>query len=117
MYETTTIPDIVRDSLTSLWGNVADFLPRFIGALVVFLVGWLVAVVLAKLVWHVVRAIQLDRALESVGFKTVWERSGHKLDSAYFFYELVKWFFIIVFLMAATDILRLTEVTAFLGQV
>ena len=117
MYETTTIPDIVRDSLTSLWGNVADFLPRFIGALVVFLVGWLVAVVLAKLVWHVVRAIQLDRALESVGFKTVWERSGHKLDSAYFFYELVKWFVIIGFLMIATDILGLTRVTDFLQDV
>ena len=34
-----------------------------------------------------------------------------------FFYELVKWFFVIVFLMAATNILGLTQVTEFLQMV
>ncbi len=115
--ETVAASDIVRSSLLELWGNVAVFLPQLIAAIVVFLVGWLVAVLVGKVAWHVIRVVQLDRGLESVGFKRVWERSGYKLNSSYFFYELVKWFFIIVFLMAATDILGLSQVTEFLGTV
>ncbi len=117
MFEVTAASDVVKASLMTLWGNVAGFLPRFIAALVVFLVGWLIAVLIGKLVWHIVRLIRLDHALEGVGFRKVWERSGYKLNSPFFFYELVKWFFIVVFLMAATDILGLTQVTDFLKSV
>lgn len=115
--ETVAASDIIRESLLGLWGNVALFLPQLVAAIVVFLVGWLIAVLIGKVAWHIVRAVQLDRGLESVGFRRVWERSGYKLNSPFFFYELVKWFFIIVFLMAATDILGLSQVTEFLGTV
>ena len=117
MLEVTAASDVVRVSLLTLWGNVAGFLPRLVAAIVVFLVGWLVAVLVAKLVWHIVKLIRLDHALEGVGFRRVWERSGYKLNSPMFFYELVKWFFVVVFLMAATDILGLSQVTEFLRTV
>ncbi|OGN05477.1 MAG: hypothetical protein A2831_01385 [Candidatus Yanofskybacteria bacterium RIFCSPHIGHO2_01_FULL_44_17] len=117
MLEVTAASDVVRASLLTLWGNVAGFLPRLVAAIVVFLVGWIVAVLIAKLVWHIIRIIRLDRALEGVGFRKVWERSGYKLNSPLFFYELVKWFFVVVFLMAATDILGLAQVTEFLRTV
>jgi len=117
MTGTVAVSDIVRSSLLALWGSVAVFLPKLIAALVVFLVGWLIAVLIGKLVWHIIRLVQLDKGLESIGFKKLWERSGFKLNSPFFFYELVKWFFIVVFLMAATDILGLTQVTQFLGTV
>ena len=117
MLEVTAASDVVRTSLLTLWGNVAGFLPRLVAAIVVFLVGWIVAVLIAKLVWHIIRIIRLDRALEGVGFRKVWERSGYKLNSPLFFYELVKWFFVVVFLMAATDILGLAQVTEFLRTV
>ena len=117
MFELTASSDVVRTSLMTLWGNVAGFLPRFIAAIVVFLIGWLVAMLLGKLVWHIIRLIRLDSILEKVGFKKIWERSGYKLDSPRFFYELVKWFFVVVFLMAATDILGLGQVTEFLRSV
>jgi len=117
MYETVAASDIVRMSLLALWGKVAGFVPQLVAAIVVFLVGWLVAILLGKLAWHIVGVIRLDRGLEAIGFKRVWERSGYKLNSPLFFYELVKWFFIVVFLMAATDILGLTQVTEFLRTV
>ncbi len=117
MNDYTMTPDIVKESLVTLWGNVALFIPRFIAALVVFLIGWIIAIALGKVAWHIVKVLQLDRGLESVGFKRVWEKSGQRLDSPYFFYELVKWFFIVVFLMAATNILGLTQVTDFLSRV
>jgi len=117
MFETVAASDIVRASLLTLWGRVAGFVPQLVAAIVVFLVGWLIAILLGKLAWHIVRIIRLDRGIEAVGLKKVWERSGYKLNTPLFFYEVVKWFFIIVFLMAATDILGLTQVTQFLRTV
>jgi len=116
-YESVAASDIVRTSLLTLWTGVAGFLPRLVAAIVVFLVGWLIAVLVGKLAYHIVKILQIDRALEGVGFKKVWERSGFKLNSAYFFFELVKWFFIVVFLMSATNILGLDEVSQFLNTV
>lgn len=109
--------DIVQGSLLTLWTGVAGFVPRLIAALVVFLVGWLVAVLLGKLAYHVVRVLHVDSALTKVGFRRAWERSGFHLDTPKLFYELIKWFFIVVFLMAATNILGLDQVTVFLQSV
>lgn len=116
-YESAAVSEVVRSSLTTLWTAVAQFLPQLVAAVFVFLIGWLVAVLIGKLAYHVVRMLQIDRALESIGFKSAWEKSGFKLNSSQFFYELVKWFFIIVFLLAAANILGLTEVSEFLRTV
>src|SRR3989344_5473158 len=117
MFEVVAASDIVRNSLLTLWTGVAGFVPRLIAAIIVFLVGWLIAHVLGRLAYHVVRVLHVDSALTKVGFRRAWERSGFRLDTPMLFYELIKWFFIIVFLMAATNILGLGEVTNFLRSV
>ena len=117
MFEVVAASDIVRNSLLTLWGGVALFLPQFIAAIVVFLVGWLIAELLGKLAYHVVKILHVDNALGRVGFRQAWERSGFKLNTPMLFYELVKWFFVAVFLMAATNILGLGQVSEFLRTV
>ena len=117
MYEQYTVLSITGKAFESLWLKVAGFVPNFIAAIVVFFVGWLLAILAGKIIWHIVQFIQLDRGLESVGFKKIWERSGYKLDTGKFFYELVKWFVIVGFLTIATEILGLDKVTEFLGSV
>ncbi|MEK7138820.1 MAG: hypothetical protein AAB799_01430 [Patescibacteria group bacterium] len=117
MFQVVAASDIVRESLLTLWTGVAGFVPRLVAAIVVFLIGWLIAVLLGRVAWHIVRVLRLDSALTKVGFKQAWERGGFRLDTPKFFYELVKWFFIVVFLMASTNILRLDQVTEFLGTV
>jgi len=117
MFEVVAASDIVRSSLLTLWGGVALFLPRFIAAVVVFLVGWLIAELLGKLAYHVVKILHLDNALSKVGFRQAWERSGFRLNTPMLFYELVKWFFVVVFLMAATNIMGLIQVSEFLRTV
>lgn len=117
MLEVGSASNIVQSSLLTLWSGVAGFAPRLIASLIVFLVGWLIATLLAKLAYHIISALHLDSALTRVGFRQAWERSGFKLNSSMFFYELVKWFFIVVFLMASTNILGLQQVTEFLRTV
>jgi len=106
--------DIILSSLETLWLSFVGFLPTLLAALIVFIIGWLIAIALGKLANRVIRAIKLDALLTKIGFKRVLARAKLKLDSGKFFDELVKWFFIIVFLMAAVDILGLYQVSEFL---
>lgn len=117
MFELLGTTDVVRSSLLTLWAGVIGYAPQLIAALFILLLGWLVAALLGRLAYHIVRALHVDEALKRVGFKEAWEKSGLKLDSGMFFAELVKWFFLIVFLMAVTNILGLDQVSAFLQTV
>ena len=117
MFQAVATTEIVRSSLLTLWGNVAAFVPKLIAAVVVFLIGWLIAALLGRAAYHIIKALQINKALEGLGFKAALERGGLKLDAPRFFDELVKWFFIVVFLMAATNIVGLTQVSEFLAVV
>lgn len=117
MSESVITSDIIKNSLLVLWSGVAGFLPKLIAAIVVFLIGWLIAVILGKAAYHIVKILQINKALEGLGFKTALEKGGLKLDAPKFFDGLIKWFFIIVFLMAATNIVGLVQVTEFLRTV
>src|SRR3989338_3409589 len=99
--------DVVGSSLNSVWGGVIAFLPKLIIALIIFIIGWIVGTILGKLVAQFMRAIKLDNMLKSVGTEDVMKRAGYNLDSGAFFGTLVKWFFVVVFLMAAVDVLGL----------
>jgi hypothetical protein len=109
--------DVLRASFTDMWVGVLNFVPSFLAAVVLFLVGWLIAVLLGKVVAQVIKAIKLDVALRAAGFDKVVERAGFTLSSGGFLGALVKWFFIVVTLVASLDILGLKTVTGYLSTV
>jgi hypothetical protein len=108
---------VVR-SLTDLWAQFMSFLPNLIAALVVFFVGWLIAVAVGRLVEKVLAVLRINQTFEQVqGLKDAFARAGLKVNIPRFLGEIVKWFIIIVALLAATDILGLDEVSFFLRSV
>jgi hypothetical protein len=109
--------EVITASFQQLWSGFISFLPNLLGAIVVFIIGWFIAEVIGKLAAQIVHVLRIDQVLERIGFKKSLSRANMKLNSGKFIGELVKWFFIIVFLMAATDILNLPQVTEFLGQI
>lgn len=109
--------DVIVLSLQQVWASVANFVPLLVGALVVFIIGWIVAVALGKLVEQVVRALRVDTMLSKLDFERTMEKAGWKLNSGAFVGGLVKWFLIVVFLLAAANILGLSQVSDFLRDV
>lgn len=110
--------ELITASLQSLWTDFARFLlTNFLGAVIVFVIGWIIAAILGKIVAQIIKVLRVDQVLEKMGFKKALSRASLKLDSGRFVGELVKWFFVIVFLMATTEILNLHEVTIFLRQI
>lgn len=109
--------DVLLASLQQLWVGVAAFVPQLVVALIIFIIGWVIAVALEGVVSQIFRALKVDRALQGLGIEAPLARAGLRLDSGKFVGVLVKWFFIIVFLVAALDVLGLQAVNVFLSQI
>lgn len=107
----------VQGSFYDLWYTVAEFLPAILAAIVVFIIGWIVGVILYRVVVEIVRVLRIDDALKAAGMHDAAKSAGFSLDVGRFLGTLVEWFVILVFLVAALDILNLTRVTIFLQTV
>lgn len=113
----TSWADVVAGSLTNLWLGVISFLPSLIGALIVLLIGLIVATGLGKVVEKILAVVRLDSGLRSLGIEPYVQRAGLALRGAYFLGKVVQWFLVIVFVLAASDILGLYALTTFLRDV
>jgi len=109
--------EVTLNSFQNIWSGFIGFLPSLLGALIVFLVGWAIAVGLQKLVTQILRAARLDATLEKLGTGKFFDKAGIKMDFSAWIGLFVKWFLVIVFLLAAADILQLAGFTAFLQSV
>ncbi len=113
----TTWADALSLSFQNLFYGLVAFIPSLVVAIVIFIVGWLVGVGLGRVVEQIINALRVDQALKSTGIERPLARAGFELSSGKFLGFLVKWFFIIVFLVAALDVLHLTTVDLFLTDV
>ena len=107
----------LQQSFYNLLIGTVNFLPQLLFALIVLIIGWFVAVWLGWVVAEAIRALRVDHALRQAGIDDVVSRAGYRLDSGAFVGALVKWFFILIFLMAVLQVLNLTQVNYFLSQI
>jgi hypothetical protein len=113
----TTWADVLNQSFQNLFYGLVAFIPNLVIAIILFVVGWLIGVGLGRIVEQFVNALRVDQALKAAGFERVLSRAGFELSAGKFLGFLVKWFFIIVFLVASLDLLHLTTVNAFISNV
>ena len=113
----TTWADVLSQSFQNLSYGLVAFIPNLIVAVVIFIVGWLIGLGLGRVVEQVVNALRVDHALKATGLERVLARAGFSLSAGKFLGFLVKWFFIIVFLVASLDVLHLTVVNYFISDV
>jgi hypothetical protein len=106
--------DVLQQSFYNLlWGTV-NFIPNLVFAIIIFVIGWFIAVLIGRVIAQAIKAIKLDHALKAAGVEDVVNRAGWRLDSGEFIGALIKWFIIIVFLVFALQVLNLTTVTYFI---
>ncbi len=113
----TTWADVLNQSFQNLFYGLVAFIPNLIVAIVIFIVGWIIGAGLGRIVTQVINSLRIDQALKQAGVDRVLSRAGFELSSGKFLGRLVEWFFIIVFLVAALDVLHLEAVNLFLRDV
>jgi hypothetical protein len=109
--------EAITMSLVGLGERLINFLPALIGALLVLLAGWIIAVSVGKIAEKFMNTLRVDKAAQKIGLnERIYGNEIHLSISA-FFGGVIKWFLILVFLMAAADILKLNQVTDFLNSI
>lgn len=109
--------DVITTSFQGVWLDFFSAIPWILAAIVVFALGWAIAIAIGKIVAGVVVSLKLDEGLGKLGLREGLERAGLRLDSAAFLGGLFRWVFVVVFLLAAANILQLEGVTLFLKEV
>ena len=108
---------MLQQSFQDLWFGIVAFVPNLIVALIIFVIGWILGAVLGRVIMQIVGSLKVDNALRSAGFEETFSKAGFNLNSGAFLGGLVKWFIIIVFLVASLEVLGLNQVNIFLQEV
>ena len=114
MYIFQTWSEAFTASLQNLWYGFINFVPALLFAIIIFIVGWVVGSIVGRAVAQVISSLKVDKALKSAGVDEVVGRAGLTLNTGSFIGMIVKWFIIIVFLIASLDLLGLDSVNDFL---
>jgi hypothetical protein len=87
------------------------FIPRFIGFLVILLVGWIIATLVSKALTALLRKVGFERMANRIGLTRFEQRMGVQMDAAGVLGRIVYWFLFLIFLVPATDALGLPAVS------
>lgn len=91
-------------------------IPLVIGALLIIIVGWIIAGLLARLTSEILRRVGADRLFAEHSGRVYGDRTK-SIKPSVVGGELVKWLVRLVFLVAAANVLGLTQVSELLNQV
>ncbi len=97
-------------------GAFLAYIPQLIGAIIILVVGWLLARALQAVVDRLLRGVGFDRWMERGGVKQFFDRAQTDHTPASVIGVLVFWFVLIVAITMAADALGVPQVTAFLNQ-
>jgi hypothetical protein len=108
--------DAVFLSLSNALNTFLAAIPLVIGALIIIVIGWIIAGVLARVVTELLRRVGADRLFAEHGSRVYGERT-RQIQPSVVAGELVKWLVRLVFLVAAANVLGLTQVSQLLNDV
>ncbi|MCW5631769.1 MAG: hypothetical protein KIT17_00380 [Rubrivivax sp.] len=109
--------NLTLDSLRALLHSVSAFLPRLGTALVVLLVGWLIAKAFRFSVVKFLRAINFHVLTERAGIDGFLQQGGTQKDTTDLFGAIAYLLVILASLIVAFNSLGLVQVTDLLGKV
>ncbi|MEX2007789.1 MAG: hypothetical protein WD992_03375 [Candidatus Levyibacteriota bacterium] len=99
-------------SLNNALVGITVFIPRFVGGLLVLLIGILIASILKQAVLELLKALRVEAFLSKYGVPAARE----ELSWSNILAEIVRWFVIIVFLIPTVDVWGLSRVVTILNE-
>jgi len=108
--------DAVFLAISNALNTFLAAIPQVIGALLIIIIGWIVAGIVARIVTELLRRAGADRLFAEHG-GAVYGSLTQQIQPSTVMGELVKWLIRIVFLVAAANVLGMPEVSNLLNQV
>jgi hypothetical protein len=103
-------------SLAGALGMFLGAIPRIIGFLVILLIGWIIAGILARVVATLLRAVRFNDLAQRSGLTGFVHQMGVRTDASTAIAQVVLWFVRLIVLVVAFDALGLPAVSQVLQQ-
>ena len=97
--------------------NILSYIPTFLAALIVFLVGIVLAKWLKVLTIKIFASVKLNNLVKKSGFEPFFKKAEIKLKIEEILGEIVKWLVILVFFITTVNILGLITVSLVLANI
>ena len=104
-------------ALQNLWAGFLSFMPKLLGALIILIIGWIISIWVGKLISEILKRLKFDKIFEKTKWDEALEKADMKMSMSGFLGGLVKWILIIVFLLAAVEILGFSQFSAFVTSI
>jgi len=98
-------------------GRFLTTLPALFAALIIIILGWIVGVLMARGLTRLLRVVRFNELAQKAGIEQFLQRAQIKLDPSGALAALVKWFIILLFLVAAANTLGWPQVSQFLNRI
>lgn len=98
----------VMQPVQALVNQLMAFLPMLLGALLILLVGWLIAKAIEGIVVKVLKTIALDKLADQIQFSSVLAKGGIKNKLSELIGGIIYWLVMLAVVMVAFNALQLT---------
>jgi len=114
MSDTTTqtikkIQTTVVDNMNDQWDQLIEFLPNLAGALIILLIGFIVAFIFKRVSTTLFRRLGLDQFSKTAGVSDVMVDAGLSRRPSVLAGKIVFWFVLFIFMVPAANSLGLDE--------
>ncbi|MGH7545696.1 MAG: mechanosensitive ion channel family protein [Gemmatimonadota bacterium] len=109
--------DIIGESVGTFLRGLGAFLPRILAAIVILVVGWIVARILRAGVARGLTMANFPRLAKQAGIEDFLGKGGVRRSSSDVLATLVYWLVMLMVLVTAVNALRLEAASRLLGQV
>lgn len=106
--DTENITEKAYSGVMAIWHKMITFLPDLIVATIFLLVGWLVASMIKRLLNKFLIKIGFNTFLDKLGLDTLLKKMEVSVTGSQVVASIVSTFFLLIFLLAALDIVGLT---------
>jgi len=108
---------LATQGLQDFWQGFAIFVPKLILALVIFIIGWIVAAGVGRIIEEILKRVQLDKLTQMKKWGKSLDKADFDFTPSEFIGGLCKWILLIVSLSISVELIGLSQFSIFLNKV
>lgn len=112
-----TYTDWSLSIIQPLLQGLVGFIANLVLAIVVFILGYLISVAIGKIITEILKSVKFNKLFEKEGWTRALSRAKVEVNPSEFIGAIFKWVFVVITLLIAVDILKLTKFAEFLNDV
>jgi hypothetical protein len=108
--------DLITDAANAFWSSIGAFVPALLGAILLIVAGALVAKIAETVITKVLRLAGVDKLKDNKKVAQTLKDTGVKFDIVNIVGRVAFWIVIIIFAMAAVDVLGLSAMREVINE-